>query len=675
MAGLPCSGWVATGERTVPANPADHRTHRPHPDVETVLRQLSAIRAEMVAHAPELDQQLDAVHPHYRSSARNLLHYLTLRRRDLRGLQHRLARLGLSSLGRAESHVLATVDAVLAVLHRLTGRDGPVPAQEGTVDFSEGQRLLGEHTAALLGPARAGRDVRIMVTMPSEAGDDGTLIHDLLRQGMDCMRINCAHDAPGTWERMIAHLRRAERSLGRSARVVMDLAGPKLRTGPLEPGPAVVRIRPRRDSIGRVTAPARVWLTAQEDAQAPPSPADACLPLPAGWLARLRPGLRLKLTDARGSRRVLRVVAVSDRGCWAEANQTLYVVPGTVLRHRRAFARGAERRATIGPLPATANAIPLAQGDLLVVRRDRRPGRPACTDSGGRILTPATIGCTLPEVFEAASSGDAIWFDDGRIGGVVETVEAGQVLVRITQAGARGEKLRAGKGINLPDSPLKLPALTARDIEDLAFVARHADVVELSFANSAEDVAALRGHLARLGGRQPAIVLKIETRRGFACLPEMLLTAMEAPCCGVMIARGDLAVECGFDRLAEVQEEILWICEAAHVPVIWATQVLETLAKQGMPSRAEITDAAMGHRAECVMLNKGPHLLNAVRVLDAILRRMRAHQFKKQTMLRELRLAHTLPAASDAASASAARPTSPPARSRARHGSAPPGPA
>ena len=105
------------------------------------------------------------------------------------------------------------------------------------------------------------------------------------------------------------------------------------------------------------------------------------------------------------------------------------------------------------------------------------------------------------------------------------------------------------------------------------------------------------------------MVLKIETRRGFENLPDMLLTAMRGPCCGVMIARGDLAVECGFERLAEVQEEILWICEAAHVPVIWATQVLETLAKEGMPSRAEITDAAMGHRAECVMLNKGPHVL------------------------------------------------------------------
>jgi pyruvate kinase len=119
----------------------------------------------------------------------------------------------------------------------------------------------------------------------------------------------------------------------------------------------------------------------------------------------------------------------------------------------------------------------------------------------------------------------------------------------------------------------------------------------------------------------------------------MLLTAMRWPSCGVMIARGDLAVECGFERLAEVQEEILWICEAAHIPVVWATQVLETLTKQGMASRAEITDAAMGDRAECVMLNKGPHVLDALRVLDDILRRMQAHQTKKRAMLRELKLA------------------------------------
>jgi pyruvate kinase len=155
---------------------------------------------------------------------------------------------------------------------------------------------------------------------------------------------------------------------------------------------------------------------------------------------------------------------------------------------------------------------------------------------------------------------------------------------------------------------------------------------------------ALQDHLARLGERQPAIVLKVETRRGFDHLPDMLLAAMRSSCCGVMIARGDLAVESGFERLAEVQEEMLWICEAAHVPVIWATQVLETLTKNGRPSRAEVTDAAMGDRAECVMLNKGPHVVEAVVTLDDILKRMQTHQAKKQSMLRKLHLAGAYPA-------------------------------
>ena len=191
----------------------------------------------------------------------------------------------------------------------------------------------------------------------------------------------------------------------------------------------------------------------------------------------------------------------------------------------------------------------------------------------------------------------------------------------------------------LPDTHLQLPALTAKDDEHLQFAACHADMIGLSFANHESDVQALIERLQTFDAPLPGIVLKIETRRGFERLPSMLLTAMRHASFGVMIARGDLAVECGYERLAEVQEEILWLCEAAHCPAIWATQVLETLAKQGTPSRAEITDAAMGHRAECVMLNKGPHINEALRVLDDILKRMDAHQSKKRAMLRALKVA------------------------------------
>ncbi len=614
-------------------------------DIELVLDELSAIRKEMAEGPAGEQSRLARVHPNYQLSARNLLHYMVLRRRDLRPLQLRLAALGLSSLGRAESHVLATVDAVLGALRRLVNHPAQPPVEvHDVVDFTKGRHLLTEHTEALFGPEPASRRVRIMVTLPSEAAEDSLLVHQLLQHGMDCLRINCAHDDSAAWLRMIQHLRKAEQTLGRRCRVVMDLAGPKLRTGPLEPGPAVVRIRPDRDPLGRVTVPERVWLTAVESPQVAPTPVGVRLPVPGEWLTRMAPGDRVKFLDARGSKRSMTIVDVTHGGCWAEASATAYIVPGTILRHEPEVATEKEYLARVGELPCGENAILLKPGDVLILTRDLQPGRSATHDGIGQVLTPATVGCTIPEVFEDVLPGESIWFDDGKIGGVVEKVEAARVLVRITQARPEGDKLRADKGINLPESDLKLAAMTDKDREDLVFAVQHADVVELSFANTAQDVLALREQLIRLGDRQPAIVLKIETRRGFENLPDMLLTAMQSPCCGVMIARGDLAVEAGFERLAEIQEEILWMCEAAHVPVIWATQVLERLAKDGIPSRAEITDAAMGERAECVMLNKGPHVVTAVRMLDGILTRMQAHHVKNRSMLRELRMAHLLSA-------------------------------
>ena len=135
---------------------------------------------------------------------------------------------------------------------------------------------------------------------------------------------------------------------------------------------------------------------------------------------------------------------------------------------------------------------------------------------------------------------------------------------------------------------------------------------------------------------QLPIIAKIETRAAVENLPGILLGSIDQHPLGIMIARGDLAVELGSIRMAEIQEEILWLCEAAHVPVIWATQVLESLAKKGLTSRPEITDAAMSVRAECVMLNKGPYIEDAVSVLAHILSSMEAHQHKKVSRLRKL---------------------------------------
>jgi pyruvate kinase len=616
----------------LPLPAGDHsEAHGRSQEILALSAELDSLSADIRSVAAEGRHLLDAVPAEHQASATNLIHYLALRRHDLRALQPRLSALGLSSLGRSEAHALASVDAVCVALRALQSNTGAVAAADGTSQ----QELLTAHAQALLGPSPPGRQVRIMVTMPTEAGADYTLVHELVRRGMDCMRINCAHDDPVVWGKMIEHLRRASSALGRPCRVAMDLGGPKLRTGPLAPGAAVLKVRPQRDVYGRVTSAARIWLTATQDSHRAPPGADAALPLPAKWLQRLKAGDTLKFRDARAARRVLKVIDVDVEGVWTELNKTSYIVPGTRIRLEGAKGRAA----AVGEFTARQEPIVLRTGDTLVVNRSLKLGRPAICDARGCVLRPAVISCTLPEVFDDAKCGDAICFDDGKIGGVIESIEPDRATVKINRARECGEKLRGDKGINLPDSALRLSALTATDVEHLEFAVRRADIVSLSFANSAADVQLLQQHLKRLGGENLGVILKIETRRGFENLPEMLFSALRSRRCGVMIARGDLAVECGFERLAEVQEEILWLCEAAHVPVIWATQVLESLAKEGLPSRAEITDAAMSERAECVMLNKGPHVCQAVEVLDDILQRMEAHVTKKRSMLRELKVA------------------------------------
>ncbi|MBL6749591.1 MAG: pyruvate kinase [Nevskia sp.] len=607
-------------------------------EYEALAAELERLRADMQALAQHAAPQLAAADPAYRSSACNLLHYVALRKHDLRSLQERLARLGLSSLGRAESHVAATVDAMLGTVAAALGR--PAAESACAVGFDEGHRLLRAHTEELLGAGPARRNTRIMVTMPRESADDYSLVHDLLRRGMDCMRINCAHDDPEVWQRMIDNLRRAECAVQRPCKLLMDLGGPKLRTGPVQPGPAVLKLRPRRDALGRVLAPCRIWLTAAGGGTAPPAAADAVVPVASSdWLAGLRKGDELEFIDARGAARHWQVTGEAPGGCFCQSERTCYLVPRIALRRHGPKRRGKAQNSTVADLPRQESFILLHQGDRLLLSRGEAPGRPARLDRRGRVLRPASIGCLPPECIDDVRAGEPIWFDDGRIGGIIEQVADGTAAVRITHAPERGAKLRGGKGINLPLSRLRMPAFTEKDRADLPFVAEHADMVGLSFVDRVEDVEHLQAEIDRLGGRRPAIVLKIETRRAFQHLPELLLAAMRRSRCGVMIARGDLAVECGFERLAEVQEEVLWLCEAAHVPAIWATQVLESLAKEGLPSRAEITDAAMGHRAECVMLNKGPHIVEAVGALDDILRRMQGHQNKKTARLRPLHLA------------------------------------
>ena len=242
-------------------------------------------------------------------------------------------------------------------------------------------------------------------------------------------------------------------------------------------------------------------------------------------------------------------------------------------------------------------------------------------------------------MFARLDVGQRISIDDGKLVGRIVRKVTGGFVARIEEGRDKGVKLKAEKGLNFPGVDLGLDPITERDRADLDFIARHADMVGYSFVETAAHVAALQDELARRRAdwRSLTLVAKIETPRAVRNLPEIVVQAAGRQPLAIMIARGDLAIELGFERLAEMQEEILWLCEAAHVPAIWATQVLEGLVSKGLPSRGEMTDAAMAARAECIMLNKGPNAAAAVAALARLLQRMGEHQHKKTPTLRALR--------------------------------------
>ncbi len=483
------------------------------PDVDSLLDEVLALRAAVLeAATPMLARFRRDAGADGDAAVENLAHYLVLRRHDLRALQRHLMWRGLSSLGRLESRVLPTLDAVIVALAAMTGRQSPLaaPTEAG---FFAGEVRLVEATDALFGPKPPHRRSRIMVTLPSEAAIEPGLVFDLATRGMDIARINCAHDSNIAWRAMQAHVREAGARIGRRLTVLMDIAGPKIRTEQVA--------------------------------------------MPEGR-RKIRPGEALRLVAA---------------------------------------------------------------------------GAPVVTEDA-----PFSVAVSLPEMVTRLSPGDRLLYDDGKLEGVVESVGDGEAIVRVRRTKASGTRLKPEKGINLPDTALGLSPLTAKDEDDLAAVIECADMIGYSFVSAPEDIDLLEAAIARHGAREKplGLVAKIERPEAVRNLPDLIARAGGRPF-GVMIARGDLAAEIGFERLAEMQEEILWICEAASVPAIWATQVLEDLVKTGVPSRGEMTDAAMAARAECVMLNKGPAVGVAVELLDRLFARMDAHVFKKTPTLRALK--------------------------------------
>ncbi|MEH7094011.1 pyruvate kinase [Neobacillus vireti] len=428
----------------------------------------------------------------------NLISYLTLREQHLLSLRQELKNKGLADLMQSPAHLLYTLEKILDYL------TDSLPSQKKWLvpTPDDASKILTKRTNELFGKRL--NQPAIMVTVDSKVLNHPGQIEELVRNGMDVARINCAHDDSEIWQQLIDAIRDVEKKLRlegnyykNDCKIYMDLAGPKVRIGKLPAAPILVMKGDR---------------------------------------------LRLYLNS-------------------------------------------------------------------------KTNGHSAFENS------PAGVPVTLEKAFRNVRVNDPIFIDDGKIRGFVKQVTKEFVEVEIDSPAFKPIRIKEGKGLNLPDSllSLNLPALTEKDLADLPFITKHADIVGISFVHSPLDLKKLRQELNILNRTDIGVVAKIETKDAVHNLARIILEGLHFKRFGIMLARGDLAVEVGLENLSFVQDEILTICSAAYTPVIWATGVLEKLTKKGIPTRAEITDAAYGTRADCIMLNKGAFVIEAVKMLVKII--------------------------------------------------------
>ncbi|MEM6524720.1 MAG: pyruvate kinase [Bacteroidota bacterium] len=582
-------------------------------DIRNLLAQL--YKEEAMRHV-----QIEQVHPLFRRSSANLIHYERLRQLDLSGLQKKLGDLGLNRLAQSEAHLVASLQSSRDILKALI-QDVSKDAAHQRISIKRSRKTLNSITLKLLGYRSKGRRVRIMVTLPSEAAENYQLVANLVSAGMNNARINCAHDNQEVWGKMIDNVQRAKQKLRKECKISMDLAGPKIRTGPIEPGPQVQRFRPDKTKFGHISKPVQIVFIPHDY----PTLFEG-ISVDETFLKTLEIDDIIVLKDARGKKRFLNVIEISPLKVVTQSLETCYIQKGTKLKCKK---NG--EMTSVKYVPWIEQPILLNTGDLLKITKSTGAGRPAKYNENGKLVEDAYISCTSSEIFQYVRVGEKIMFDDGKITGHIIEVHRDFFKVKVVHTKSINTSLKSDKGINLPDTDHQISGLTQADIDNLPFIVNHADVINFSFVNSSQDVRQLLSELKKVQiPLKIGVILKIETQKAFDDLSSILLEAMKHYPIGVMVARGDLAIETGWGNIARIQHEILRICHAAHVPVVWATQVLETLAKKGIPSRSEITDVATSLNAECVMLNKGPYIIQAVNLLDYILKSLNKYREKNQ---------------------------------------------
>ncbi|MBA4535975.1 hypothetical protein H1Z61_02185 [Bacillus aquiflavi] len=527
-------------------------------------------------------------------SSENLMAFLALRSLKLFEVDKALREEGLISISDITPHVLYSLEKIKLNL----GIDN-INSFKQLVNPEYAHKTIESRTKKLFGSTQ----MSIMVTLDKDMLGNKALFKELLLAGMNIARINCAHDHPEIWEQLIKAIRLAEHDLKlkEPCKIYMDLAGPKVRVEKLTTANEQIKLTAEQENSCTNTKIGMLALDTNESIITENSFRLAVTGNNDFSLVTI--GDQLTFIDAKSKKRKFTIIEILD-----STKVKVKLNKQAIIHHNMSISTG-ELEWKVDLSKTEVEEIIVRKGDIIRIYRTKnaRAAKRSMTITESKALINVKIN-------------DRIFINDGKICGVVCNVTSDFIDWKVVTIEKKMTKIKKRKGINLPDSFLhfNLPALTTTDIFHLPFICKHADLIGLSFVHHPEDIRKLISHINSVTTKTPGIIAKIETKEAIYHLSKIICEGLQYKAFGVMVARGDLAVEIGFELLSSIQENILSICEAAHVPVIWATGVLNHLTKTGIPSRTEMSDISLGMQAQCIMLNKGPFIVDSVQMLKRI---------------------------------------------------------
>ncbi len=581
-------------------------------EVKALLKELRKLK-EVV-----LEQKVDSENV----SIKNMYHYLKLRSRDNTKLQDRLSLIGLSSLGRSQMHVIDSLNHVIEILSALSKEEN-VENMDSYLTIKDSLEIA-QKNRAIFGVENLSCGIpKVLLTLPTDSANDREFIKEMLNLNVNMFRVNTSHDSSEVWKSMINNIK----SQNPNAIIFADIAGPKIRTGKIS------RVEPSI-KIGSKVETTTITIstngqTKSESINLKGKKVPANLVVSEEFFKELKEGDKILFYDALDKKRELLVTKKSSNLVEATIDKKVILSNETVLKLKK---KKNFFTSTLKDFEDTIEEIRLFDKDKIFITTDDIFGSAKTIERDY-----AVVSCTNKEAMSCVKKGERVFIDDGKLGLKVTSIKDNGVMCEVILAKDKGFILKEEKGINFPDSDINLKAITKEDKKNIAEIIDLVDIFGVSFAQSKEDILDLL-EIINKSGREIGVVAKIETKKAISNLPEIIEGLLQAPKSAIMIARGDLAIEAGFENLALLQEEIFELCASAHIPVILATQVLETQMKTNIPSRAEVIDAGTAQRADCVMLNKGPYAIDTIKKLNSIFEQMKALFNKNKQLLGECKI-------------------------------------